>query len=90
MEVTTETAKMEGTKIEAANVKTVTVNGKLYNIRNTTKKYTVRSGDNLYSIANRNDCTVKELMSWNRLRSTKLAIGQKLESKKEIVELFRV
>ncbi|MEO5905865.1 MAG: transglycosylase SLT domain-containing protein, partial [Saprospiraceae bacterium] len=85
MEVIAETEK-----IEAADVRTVTINGTLYNIRNTTKKYTVRSGDNLYTIANRNDCTVKELMAWNRLRSTKLAIGQRLEIKKEVRELVPV
>lgn len=40
--------------------------------------YEVRSGDNLYKIAQRHQCSVDDLMKWNRLRSTKLAIGQDL------------
>ena len=73
-----------------ALVKTVTINGSLYNIVTTTKKYTVRSGDNLSVIAGRNNCTVKELMSWNKLHSTRIAIGQRLEIKKESRELVPV
>ncbi|MDQ3016793.1 MAG: LysM peptidoglycan-binding domain-containing protein, partial [Bacteroidota bacterium] len=85
MEVVTEAA------FEAnALVKTVTINGTLFNIVTTTKKYTVRSGDNLYDIATRNSCTVKQLMSWNRLHSSRLAIGQRLEIKKETRELVPV
>lgn len=73
-----------------ALVKTVTINGTLYNIVTTTKKYRVRSGDNLYDIANRNGCTVKQLMSWNGLRSSRLSIGQMLEIRKETRELVPV
>ncbi len=40
--------------------------------------YTVRSGDNLGLIAKRNRTTVKELMKWNRLKSTVIRPGQKL------------
>lgn len=44
--------------------------------------YTVRSGDNLGVIARRNRTTVKELMRWNRLKSTVIRPGQKLRIEK--------
>ena len=44
--------------------------------------YTVRKGDNLGVIAKRNRCTVKELMKWNRLKSTVIRPGQKLRIEK--------
>lgn len=44
--------------------------------------YTVRSGDNLGLIAKRNRCTVKELMKWNKLKSTVIRPGQKLRIEK--------
>ena len=44
--------------------------------------YTVRSGDNLGLIAKRNRCTVKELMKWNKLKSTIIRPGQKLRIEK--------
>lgn len=40
--------------------------------------YTVKKGDTLGGIAQRNRVTVKELMRWNGLKSDKLRIGQKL------------
>ena len=40
--------------------------------------YTVRNGDNLGIIAKRNRCTVKEIMRWNKLKSTVIRPGQKL------------
>lgn len=44
--------------------------------------YTVRSGDNLGLIAKRNRTTVKEIMKWNRLKSTIIRPGQKLRIEK--------
>lgn len=44
--------------------------------------YTVRKGDNLGLIAKRNRTTVKELMKWNRLKSTVIRPGQKLRINK--------
>ena len=44
--------------------------------------YTVRSGDNLGAIAKRNRCTVKELMKWNKLKSTVIRPGQKIRIEK--------
>jgi membrane-bound lytic murein transglycosylase D len=41
-------------------------------------KYTVRSGDNLWIIANKYGTTTKRIQATNRLRSTRLYIGQKL------------
>ena len=44
--------------------------------------YTVRKGDNLGLIAKRNRTTVKELMRWNKLKSTTIKPGQKLRINK--------
>ena len=44
--------------------------------------YTVRKGDNLGLIARRNRTTVKELMKWNKLKSTVIRPGQKLRIEK--------
>jgi LysM repeat protein len=59
----------------------------VYKIKTVKKYYTVRSGDNLYNIAKRNGCTVKELMSWNNLRSSRINVGKRLELRKEVREL---
>jgi membrane-bound lytic murein transglycosylase D len=40
--------------------------------------YTVRAGDTLGKIAARFNTTVEKLKSWNRLSSTRLAVGKKL------------
>ena len=40
--------------------------------------YTVRSGDTLSHIARRYHTSVKQLMTWNHLRSDRLSIGQKI------------
>lgn len=45
----------------------------------TTKTYTVKSGDTLYSIANKYGLTVNELKSINDLNTTNLSIGQVLK-----------
>ena len=44
--------------------------------------YTVRKGDNLGIIAKRNRTTVKEIMKWNKLKSTVIRPGQKLRIEK--------
>lgn len=44
----------------------------------TTTRYTVRSGDTLWAISRRNDVTVNQLMTWNKLTSSFLSIGQQL------------
>jgi LysM repeat protein len=46
------------------------------------KIYSVRSGDTLSAIARKYRVTVKQLKTWNRLKSDNLQIGQKLVIKK--------
>lgn len=41
-------------------------------------RYTVRRGDSLGSISNKFGCSIKELKSWNQLRSNTIYPGQKL------------
>ena len=65
--------------LEAMETSTVTIEGKTYKVTTKSKEYVVRSGDNLSVIAARNNCTVKQLISWNGLHNTHLAIGQRLE-----------
>lgn len=68
--------------------KTVTIGGNIYRITTTSKEHVVRSGDNLTSIASRNNCTVRDLMTWNGLHNSHLAIGQRLEIRYSIRELI--
>jgi len=46
--------------------------------RATSKYHTVKSGENLWSIAREHDITISELKDWNNLTSEKLDIGAKL------------
>lgn len=48
-------------------------------VKKSEKTYTVKRGDNLSVIAQRNGCTVSDLKNWNGLRSNRLAVGQKLK-----------
>lgn len=41
--------------------------------------YKVKSGDNLGKIARKHRCTVKQLKTWNGLRSDRIAAGQRLK-----------
>ncbi|HJW28589.1 MAG TPA: transglycosylase SLT domain-containing protein, partial [Saprospiraceae bacterium] len=71
-----------------ASTKTVTVDGITYAITTISKDYMVRSGDNLYTIAQRNNCSVRDIMTWNELHDSRLSIGQHLDlyfTNKEIV-----
>jgi len=71
-----------------ADTRTAIIHGKNYKISTIRKTYIVRSGDNLYDLAKKNNCTVSELMIWNKMHSSRLAIGQKLEIRKEMAELM--
>lgn len=48
------------------------------NVKTNQESYTVRSGDSLYSIAEKNNTTVAKLKSINNLTSNKIKSGQKL------------
>jgi len=73
-----------------SETRTVNIDGALYEIVIARKNYVIRSGDNLYIIAQRNNCSVNELMSWNKLRNSHLSIGQRLEIRHESRELVPV
>ncbi|GAB6143656.1 LysM peptidoglycan-binding domain-containing protein [Desulfocicer niacini] len=66
-------------KIPAGSVSTISrVAGKSPKSTRKTIHYTVKSGDNLWIIANTYGTTTKNIQMANHLRSTKLHIGQKL------------
>ena len=44
--------------------------------------YTVRSGDTLSGIADKNGVSVSDLRAWNSLKSSRIYAGQKLKIKK--------
>lgn len=44
-----------------------------------THTFTVKSGDNLYNLAKKHNCSVDELQRWNKLSGTMLRIGQQLK-----------
>ncbi len=67
--------------------KTVKIGEHTYKITLTTMEHIVCSGENLSVIAARNNCSVRDLMSWNGLTSTNLSIGQPLEIRYSIREL---
>ena len=59
-----------------------------YNIDIPTKKYIVKRGDTLYSIAKENNTTIEEIKNINNLNSNILIINQEIkipESKKETI-----
>ncbi len=67
---------------------TVTIGGATYKITTSSKEHVVRSGDNLSTIAARNKCSVRDLMTWNGLRDSRLSIGQHLEIRYTVKELM--
>jgi membrane-bound lytic murein transglycosylase D len=62
-----------------ATTTTVTQDGFTYTVTTTSKDYVVRSGDNLYTIAQRNQCSVRDVMTWNELHDSHLSVGQHLD-----------
>lgn len=55
------------------------IDGVTYKEVTHTKTHRVKSGENLSILAEKNKCSVKDIMRWNNLKSTHLSIGQKLE-----------
>jgi membrane-bound lytic murein transglycosylase D len=72
----------------SAESATVTIDGQTFKITTTRKEHIVRSGDNLYTLAQRHKCSVRELMTWNGLRDSRLSIGQRLEIRYTTKELI--
>jgi len=52
---------------------------KIYTTKLTWTTYTVRSGDNLSTIAQKYGVSVSDIKKWNNLKSTKIYVGQKLK-----------
>lgn len=52
-----------------------------YEMREVTETYRVVKGDNLYRISQLYGCSVDDIMTWNNLQSTSLAINQRLKIK---------
>lgn len=76
------TSDITSSKSNSITTKTETVE--------TETTYEVRKGDNLFSIARRHGCSVKELKEWNNLRGIHLSIGQQLIIKKEETRIVTV
>lgn len=71
------TAAITPTRANARGVSTSTANGDVSLA--SSALYRVRAGDNLWTIADRNNTTVAELRTLNRLRSTRLRVGQQIK-----------
>ncbi len=67
--------------------KTVKIGENTYKITLTSMEHRVVSGENLSVIAARNNCSVRDLMTWNGLTTTNLSIGQRLQIRYSIREL---
>lgn len=50
-------------------------------------KYTVKPGDTLFKIAQRNHVTIAQVKSWNNLKSNMVRLGQKLQVSAPITQL---
>ena len=95
LKVMTSENLMAGVKTEdkiAANEVTSSKNGaiasdtektfkeeKVVSFVKTTKKYTVKKGDNLGAIAKKYEVAVSDIKSWNKLKNNKLALGETLK-----------
>lgn len=62
------------------------IDGAMYREVTRTKVHFVNKGENLSMLAEKNKCSVNDIMKWNHLKSTHLAIGQRLEFKSTVFE----
>ena len=82
--VTTPSEKSVGTALEFKEEKVVTQ-------KEVTKKYTVKSGDNLGAISAKYDVSVADLKKWNRLKNNNIAVGTTLKviKNEQVVSVVR-
>lgn len=64
--------------ISYKNFNPILVDGATYEEREVSHTYRVRKGDNLYTLAQHNNCSVADLKSWNGLSTSRINIGQPL------------
>ena len=57
---------------------------KLYEPASQWTSYTVRSGDTLSQIAEKNNCSVSDIKSWNHMKNNRIYAGQKLEDSSQL------
>ena len=55
---------------------------KVYTAKTTWVSYTVKSGDSLSKIADKYNCSVSDIQSWNNLEGSKIYAGQKIKVQK--------
>lgn len=73
-DLTSESAKASLTKVKSAEMELVTVEK--------IKKYKVKKGDYLSTIAQKNKVSVKDLRTWNNMKTSVVKVGQELEIRK--------
>ena len=55
---------------------------KIYTTKTTWISYTVKSGDSLSQIADKYNCSISDIQSWNNVKGSKIYAGQKLRIQK--------
>jgi len=71
---------------ESKTVKDDKTNAKIDTLATVATTYVVQKGDNLSSIAKKNNVTVAEIKEWNKLRGTAIQLGMSLQVSKAVEE----